>query len=211
MIDEEPTDQAGRLLLVDQFWYPDEYEYEDEEDRPAEAIIGYWPVSDDGQLGRFSANPGYRPSDEESPSDPLDAVLHLLVDGEARSAHLQVMMAGHTFDVAMNGDGRPMVLKEEDGVMSVVVTTGEPHRERFRSPDVRRTDLAGLVDLIGEDHDVVLNPGGPSATRLANGFVRSTAEFGADELDAITQTFRDIDQLVMAGPDAELDQALATS
>lgn len=210
MIGEDPTDQEARLLLVDQFWYPDPDD-EDEEDLPPEAIIGHWPVSGDGQLGTFSANPDYLPSDEESPSDPLDAVLHMLVDGEARSAHLQVMMAGCPLDVAMNGDGRPMVLKEEDGALSLVVTTGDAHRERFRAPDVRRTDLAGLVDMLGEEHDVVLNPGGPSATRLANGFVRSTAEFGADELDAITQTFRDIEQLVMTGSESELDQAVATT
>ncbi|UOZ06913.1 type VII secretion system-associated protein [Amycolatopsis sp. WQ 127309] len=173
------------LLLLDPSWEPSA----EDEEPPLEAVVGLWPVEDDGQVGKFRGNPDYVPSDENSPSDPLDAVLRLMVRGEAGTEQLQAMLSGTLLDVAMNGDGRPLVTKSPDNLLCAVVTTGEPHRARLMSPEWHRTDLAGLVELIGTDLDVLFNPGGPASVRLTGDFLRLTAELTEDELAAIHQSF----------------------
>lgn len=139
-------------LLIDPEWLDGE--------PPFEAVVGVWAD------GRFSSNPEYRPRFPESPSDPVDAVLRLAATGEAGAAQLRAVLRESTFELAMNGDGRPLVVGS-----CVIVATSAPHRERVPAPGWR---TIGFEDLAGE-HDVLVNPGGPAPARLAATFFLETA------------------------------------
>ncbi|MEV7044762.1 type VII secretion system-associated protein [Amycolatopsis sp. NPDC051061] len=158
------------FLLMDPAWSP----AAENDAPPVEAVVGLWPVAEDGGLGKFRANPAYVPADEHSPSDPLDAVLRLVLQGRAETEHIQLMVRDTLVDVAMNGDGCPLVTRSPDDVPCVVVATGEPHRRRVAAPGWRRVDLAGLTGLLAEEVDVLFNPGGPAAVRLTGDFLRET-------------------------------------
>ncbi|ONI76979.1 hypothetical protein ALI144C_33200 [Actinosynnema sp. ALI-1.44] len=158
------------LLLMDPSWTPSA----EGEAPPLDAVVGLWPVEDGGKLGKFRANPEYVPADAGSPSDPLDAVLRLVLHGRAEVEHIQLVLRDSLFDVAMNGDGRPLITKSPDDVPCVVVATGEPHRQRISSPEWRRIDLDELVVLLADGVDVLFNPAGPASVRLTGDFIRET-------------------------------------
>ncbi|MGI5499186.1 type VII secretion system-associated protein [Lentzea sp. CA-135723] len=158
------------FLLLDPAWRPPDPHAVP----PVEAVVGTWPAEDDGGLGRFRANPRYRPSSVDSPSDPLDAVLRLALRGLAEAGLVQLVVRNSTFDLAVNDDGRPFVTRSPDDVPCVVVVTGEPHRVHAEAPGWTRIDLDDLVVSLADGVDVLVNPGGPAAVRLGGDFVRDT-------------------------------------
>jgi hypothetical protein len=164
------------FLLMDPAWRP----VAADEAPPAEAVVGLWPV-EDGVIGRFRPNPDYVPADENSPTDPLDLVLRLMLAGQAETWRLRLMVRDSRYDVAMNGDGTPLVTTSPDGVPCVVVATAEPHRRRLRVPDWQQVDLGELVELLADGVDVLFNPGGPATTRLTGDFLRETTLLDQDE------------------------------
>ncbi|WP_344420593.1 type VII secretion system-associated protein [Amycolatopsis minnesotensis] len=169
---------VDRFLLLDPAWRP----ASEDAAPPARAVVGYWPVQDDGGIGKFCANPAYRPGDRNSPSDPLDAALRLLLRGQASSAQIQLMMRDTLVDIAVQVGGRPLVVSSPDGRESVVVATGEPHRARIGAPGWRRAaTLEDLVELLDGDVDVLFNRGGPASVRLTGDFVRETMLIGTEE------------------------------
>jgi hypothetical protein len=152
------------LLLLDPEWPGDE--------PPFEAVIGQWPVGPDGSVGRFRSNPEYFPQFPDSPSDPTDALLRLTSAGEAETGQLQAVLRDSTFHLAMNGDGRPLLMPAPDDGRCVIVTTSAPHRQRVPAPDWRELDLA---ELSAVGHDALVNPGGPAPVVLTAEFLRETA------------------------------------
>jgi hypothetical protein len=175
------------FLLMDPAWIP----ASENDAPPIDAVVGLWPVEDGGQLGKFRPNPEYTPSDDNSPSDPLDAVLRLVLQGRAEAEHIQLMLRDSLFDIAMNGDGRPLVTKSPDDVPCVVVATGEPHRLRISSPDWRRIDLDELVVLLADGVDVLFNPGGPASVRLTGDFMRETLMMDDEQVAALYANHQD--------------------
>nr|WP_236725301.1 type VII secretion system-associated protein [Amycolatopsis orientalis] len=169
------------FLLMDPAWRP----AAENDPPPIEAVVGLWPVEEEGKLGKFRANPDYVPTDENSPSDPLDAVLRLVMRGQAEAEHIQLMLRDTLFDIAMNGDGNPLVTRSPDDIPCVVVATGEPHRQRIASPDWRRIDLGELVGLLADEVDVLFNPAGPAAVRLTGEFMRETLEMDDEQVTAL--------------------------
>ena len=157
---------------------------------PVEAIIGLWPVDEDGVVGHFASNPDYRPKYENSPSDPIDALLRLAMRGDAPMEQLQLILRDSTFDLALNGDGRPLIVKSPDEVMCVVITTSAPHRDRVMSPDWTRIDLMDLAQRLADGVDVFINPNGPAAVRLTGSFVRETVLMSDAEMSAAYQEIR---------------------
>ncbi|WBC01028.1 type VII secretion system-associated protein [Micromonospora sp. WMMA1976] len=146
-----------------------------DDEPPFEAVLGVWQVGEDGEVGEFRGNPDYRRHFPDSPTDPLDAVLRLIAAaGAVRPAHLRAVLRASTLHLAVNGDGRPLVVHAPDDERCVVVATGEPHREPVPAPGWRLLDLAGLAAVAG-DRDVLVNPGGPAPARLAAAFLRETA------------------------------------
>ncbi|MFC0547893.1 type VII secretion system-associated protein [Kutzneria chonburiensis] len=166
-------DTQDFFLLMDPSWNPDRGT------PPAEAVVGLWPV-EDGTVGKFRSNPQYVATDGNSPSDPLDAVLRLALRGRAEARHIQLMLRDSLFDLAMNGDGRPLVTTSPDDVPCVVVASGEPHGQRVSAPRWRRVDLGDLVVLLADGVDVLFNPGGPASVRLTGDFLRETMMLGDD-------------------------------
>lgn len=194
-VTETPQQTEGPLenwfLLMDPAWRP----ASENDPPPVEAVVGLWPVEEGGSVGKFRANPEYVPSDENSPSDPLDAVLRLVLQGRAEMQHIQLMLRDSLFDVAMNGDGRPLVTKSPDDIACVVVTTGEPHRMRVSSPDWRRVDLEEVVDLLADGVDVLFNPGGPASVRLTGDFLRETTMLDDEKVAELYAEHRDAEGL----------------
>ncbi|WBC07654.1 type VII secretion system-associated protein [Micromonospora sp. WMMA1947] len=157
------------LFLLDPAWPADE-----NDDAPFEAVLGVWQVGEDGEVGEFRSNPDYRPHFPDSPADPVDALLRLIAAGAAPPAHLGAVLRASTLHLAVNGDGRPLVVPAPDDERCVVVATGEPHRERVPAPGWRPLDLAELAAVAGE-RDALVNPGGSAPARLAAAFLRETA------------------------------------
>lgn len=165
------ADDENFILLTDPEW-----QAEDELDTPPfEAVVGLWPVAEDGSVGPFRSNPEYRPVSADSPSDPIDALLRLTLRGDAEVEQLQLVLRDCLVDQAMNGDGRPLISRSDDGVPCAIVATSTPHRWRTAAPDWRRVGLAELVAGLTDGVDVLLNPGGPAGVRLTGEFLRATA------------------------------------
>ena len=110
--------------------------------------------------------------------------------GEAGAEQIQLMVRDVLLDVALNGDGRPLIVRSPDDVPCVVVATSAPQRERVSAPQWRRIDLTELVSLLPDAVDVLFNPGGPVPFRLTGDFVRETAVMGDDEVTAAYAAFR---------------------
>ncbi|SEF27756.1 hypothetical protein SAMN05421837_1031023 [Amycolatopsis pretoriensis] len=178
----DPTEKRENwFLLMDPAWQP----VAENDTPPLSAVVGVWPLDSAGTIGKFRPNPDYEPSDENSPADPLDAVLHLAMRGESQAELLQLMLRETVFDVAMNGDGRPMVTKSPDDIPCVVVVTAEVHRRRINSPEWQRSDLTQLAELLDDGVDALFNPGGAASVRLTGEFLRLTTLLDDDEVDAL--------------------------
>ncbi|MDT5032342.1 MAG: hypothetical protein QOC94_2513 [Actinoplanes sp.] len=170
------TDPAAGEPMADYFLLTDP-EWEESEDAgqpPREAVIGRWPVDEHGVVGLFRSNPDYRPRYGSSPSDPIDVLLRLAMQGDVPMEQLQLILRDSMFDLALNGDGRPLIVRSPDGVPCAVVTTSGPHRERVQSPDWTRIAVAELAQRLSDGVDVLINPNGPSTVRLAGSFVQET-------------------------------------
>src|SRR4051812_18447421 len=90
IVTEEPqqADTGARwFMLTDPRWVPGA----EDEAPPIEAVVGLWPF-ENGKVGKFRSNPDYRPVDEESPTDLVDAVLRLVVQNRAEARHIQVVL-----------------------------------------------------------------------------------------------------------------------
>lgn len=190
MTDTSDESQAGGalsnwFLLMDPGWAPSK----PNDTPPIEAVVGLWPLEDDGRVGKFRANPKYQQSDERSPSDPLDAVLRLVLQGNAQAENIQLLLRDTLFDVAMNGDGRPLITKSPDDVLCVVVATGEPHRKRVQAPQWQRIDLDELVVLLADTVDVLFNPGGPASVRLTGDFLRETLMLDDEQITELQSQY----------------------
>ncbi|MFC3456272.1 type VII secretion system-associated protein [Amycolatopsis speibonae] len=176
----QEDDLENWVLLMDLGWEPEK----EDQQPPIEAVVGMWPI-EDGKAGKFRANPGYVPADENSPTDPLDAALRLVLRGQGEIEQVQLILRDSLFDIAMNGDGRPLVMRSPDEIPCVVIATGEPHRQRVSSPDWRRIDLAGLVELLAEGVDVLFNPGGPAMVRLNADFMRLSLDMDEEVIERL--------------------------
>lgn len=166
------------FVVTDPAWEPEP----DSDLPPIEAVIGVWPVAQDGSVGRFRPNPDYFPSDVDSPTDPLDALIRLTAAGEADAGQLQLILRQSLFDIAMNGDGRPMLQPSPDDVLCVLLASSGSHRRDVNLPLWQRCDLETLVALLADGVDVLVNPGGPAMTRLSGDFVRAAFMASDEEL-----------------------------
>ncbi|MGA5300888.1 type VII secretion system-associated protein [Nucisporomicrobium flavum] len=174
------------FLLMDPDWRPGP----GDDVPPLEAVIGAWPLDADGVPGPFRGNPRYAPRDGQAAADPLDAVLRLTMGGRMEAGQLQLMMRDAQLEVALNGDGRPLVVRSPDDVRCVVVATGPQQRRRVSAPEWRRMDLTGVVSLLPDEVDVLINPGGPVPFRLTGDFLRETMVMSDEDVAAAYDAFR---------------------
>ncbi|PKW00240.1 hypothetical protein ATK30_0335 [Amycolatopsis echigonensis] len=177
-------DRERWYLLLDPHWTP----VEEDGTPPIEAVAGAWPVGADREVGLFQPNLDFAPVDANLPTDPIDAVLRELAEGRGEPEQVQVLLRECLVFQAMNGDGRPLVMDAPDGLPCVVLATAAPHLARIDSPAWRRVDLADLVERLGRGIDVLFNPDGPAAVRLAGDFVRAGLTM-SDEEAAVYEPF----------------------
>jgi hypothetical protein len=182
--DDHPPERF--FLLMDPDWRPQP----GEEAPPAEAVIGAWPLAADGSAGSFRGNPAYAPRDEDAATDPLDALLRLAMDGRVEAGQVQLMLRDARYEVALNGDGRPLLVTSPDNVRCVVVATSAPQVRRISSPEWRRTDLTGVVALLPDGVDVLVNPGGPVPFRLTGDFLREALIMSDEDTAVAYESFR---------------------
>ncbi|MEU7906162.1 type VII secretion system-associated protein [Actinoplanes sp. NPDC049118] len=157
---------------------------------PGSAVVGRWPVGGDGTVGPFRSNPEYRPRDDTSVTDVVDALLRLAGQSPAATGQLQMLLREALFELAMNGDGRPLVTRSPDDVPCVVIVTSASHRRRVNPPGWRRIDLVALVTLLADGVDVLFNPAGAMLFRLTGDFIRETLLMTDEDAAAAYEALR---------------------
>ena len=130
-----------------------------------ETMIGGWPLAADNTAGPFHPNPDYRPPHAGAPTDPVDAVLRLVAAGKADADALIATLRAAVLEVAFDDD-HLVVAPAPDGVPCVLVVTAAAHREQVAVTRWGVLTLPELVDLLPVGVDILLNPGGPAATRV---------------------------------------------
>lgn len=171
--------QRNWMLLTDTRWEaPDEGTAETTDVPPVEAIVGGWLVEPDGTVGRFTANPLYRPEDPTSPTSPVDASASLVASGRAGVDVVLLALRDSLVDVALDSEGGVVVAPAPDGVPCVLVATGAVDQARVDAADWRQVDLGELLTLLPDDVDVLLNPGGRRSMRLFADALRDIAVEG---------------------------------
>jgi len=165
------------VLVIDPGWTDENEDVQP----PPEFVVGGWYVEPDGSTGRFHPNPGYRPSEPGLPTDPVDATLQLVAQGEAGGDELLAAMPDIYFGLAIDEDGVAIVAPAPDDVPSLLVTTAVRHRTRVDASSWLDVTIEQLTEALpGEGIDVLLNPGAPASMRVLAGalkrFVASTAD-----------------------------------
>jgi hypothetical protein len=179
---EESTEEGqGHLMfLVDPEWRPNE---ETGTTTPMTAIIGVWPVDEDGTRGKFQPNPIYFPSTPDSPLDPVDAVLGRLAAGEFDPDLLPEVLYDVMFGIALDERGVAIVRHAPDGVPAVLVTTSYGHRDRVDAPQWRNVTVHQLAEALpARGVDVLLNPGARTSMRVLAEVIREASLFEEDTL-----------------------------
>ncbi|SDT56442.1 type VII secretion system-associated protein [Actinoplanes derwentensis] len=175
------------FLLMDPDWAPAEAETVPDFD----AVIGVWPLAGDGSVGSFLGNPDYRPRDLNAVADPLDAMFRLAGRAEVRAEQIQLILRDSLFEVALNGDGRPLIMRSPDDVPCVVIATSGPRREQATAPQWRRIDLTELVSLLPDRVDVLFNPGSPVPFRLIGDFIRESLLMSDEQIVEAYEVIRE--------------------
>ena len=171
--------QEGQwVFMVDPAWEP----REEGADPPVEAVVGGWWVEPDGSTGLFRPNPSYQPSQEDYPTDPVDAALQLVVRGEADGDELLASMHEIMLGVALDEDGDAVVAPAPDDTPSLLVATAPVHRARVHTDNWAEVTVAELAEsLPDEGVDVLINPGAPASMRLLASAVKRSVREAAEQ------------------------------
>ncbi|WP_436535576.1 type VII secretion system-associated protein [Actinoplanes sp. HUAS TT8] len=167
------------FVLMDPAWVPGP-----RGEAPAfEAVIGLWPILDGGRVGSFRTNPDHVPSGIGAPADPIDAALLAVATAGAGLDQVQVLLRDCLVEIGVDEAGRPLIADSPDDVPCLMVATSAINRGHAPAiPGWRTTDLDGLITVLDDDVDVLLNPGGPRMTRLTGGFVRAALALDETEV-----------------------------
>ncbi|MFQ6393922.1 type VII secretion system-associated protein [Nocardia sp. KC 131] len=155
-----PGQKENWVALVDPRWQPTD----PSEVPPPSMIVGAWLLEEDA-AGLFQPNPEYVP-DDNSPSDPLDAVLRQIADGADAGGEVVPLLRKSMVEVGCDEHDQPLLGFAPDGVACVVVVTAAAHK---RGIDVERWNAipGGLLPQIcPAGADIMLNPSGSAAFRL---------------------------------------------
>ncbi|MCX4095531.1 type VII secretion system-associated protein [Nocardia sp. alder85J] len=142
---------------------------------PVEMIVGGWMLDEDGTTRPFQPNPGYRPSTETAPSDPVDAVLRRISAGENRlGEELLTTLRDTVVEIGCDEHKRPLIGSAPDGVDCVVVATAELQKAGIDAD--RWVPVHGrlLPDIIPPGADILINPNGRAPFRLATDTLKPT-------------------------------------
>lgn len=174
---EGQTEEGRWSFIVDPAWQPTD---DDDNDPPLEAVVGAWFVDADGNVGMFQPNPAYKPSQEDFPTDPVDAAVQLVARGDGDSSELLGSMHAVMYGIALNDEGAAIVAPAPDEAPSLLVTTSPAHRSRVYADNWAELTLVQLADLLPEEGvDVLINPGAPASMRLLASAVKQAAQVPA--------------------------------
>ncbi|TVT61605.1 type VII secretion system-associated protein [Amycolatopsis rhizosphaerae] len=86
-------------------------------DVPPHAIKGAFAVGEDGEIGQYQANPGYRPSavEREPPANWIDHGMRLAMAGQLGREQFLRVIGGAVLSVLVSPERAPMLLDAEGG------------------------------------------------------------------------------------------------
>ncbi|MBF6136032.1 type VII secretion system-associated protein [Nocardia otitidiscaviarum] len=134
---------------------------------PPEVILGGWLIGEDGTPGPFEPNPNYVPTDETLPTDPLDAVLRRISNGDnVGGDEIIAALRGAVVEIGCDDRNEPLVGSAPDGVACVAVATAAIHKQRVEADRWWPVQGTVLPDIVPAGVDILINPGGPAQFRL---------------------------------------------
>ncbi len=163
--------QSNWFVLVDPIWEPST----GRSAPPAGVIVGGWMLNDDGTTGPFRPNPGYLPSDDTVPTDPTDAVLRLIAEGEPLGDELLIRICDSVVEIGCDEDNQPLIGAAPDGTSCVVVATAEVQKTGLEVDRWQQIPGETLPDVVPPDTDILLNPNGRAPFRCIADALRHTA------------------------------------
>ncbi|MFE7742833.1 type VII secretion system-associated protein [Nocardia sp. NPDC057455] len=95
---------------------------------PTEAVVGGWIMVEGGEAGPFQPNPEYLPGDDETPTDPTDALLRSVAAGKPVGDELLAPIRDSVVEIACDEQDQPIVDTAPDGVPCVLVATAEAQK-----------------------------------------------------------------------------------
>ncbi|MBF5033131.1 MULTISPECIES: hypothetical protein [unclassified Micromonospora] len=113
-------------------------------------------------------------------AEPLGVLLRRMMRGDATIEQVQSALRVARLDLAMNGDGRPLVVRSFDDEPCVAVATTAEERARTFAPEWRRVEAVELAELLPDGIDVLVDPDGTEPVRLAAALVWHALRY-ADE------------------------------
>jgi len=150
--------------------------YEAAEEIPPYAVVGAWPVDENGQLGAFTANDNYRPSPAalqlDLPTDAVDAAVQLAATGHGSEGDVALALAASTIYLPANDDGDLIAYRREDGKEYVAIFT-DPNKAPATAAQLLPTDIRSFLAVVPEDTTVAINPGGQVAASFTSGELRA--------------------------------------
>jgi hypothetical protein len=174
----DPSTGTDLLVLVDPGAEADE-----DGSVATEHVIGGWEVGADGRTGRFVPNAGHVPSGPDVPSDPVDAALRGLADGDTGAEDVITALADVDLAIGHDVDGDVVVVADPERDPYVLAATAPRHRETAAAAatdlpvvEWRLCTIAELAEALPEQGvDVLLNPLGPAPVHLTAVAVRDAA------------------------------------
>ncbi|MFE3445677.1 type VII secretion system-associated protein [Nocardia sp. NPDC059180] len=139
---------------------------------PAAVIAGGWLLDEAGETGPFQPNPDYAPRDPSTPTDPTDAVLRLIADGEQLGEQLVQALCDSVVQIACDRNNAPVVGSAPDGLACVFVATAMAHQHGVSADRWWPVVGAELPGIVPAGADILLNPGGPAEFRLVTDALR---------------------------------------
>jgi hypothetical protein len=152
--------QDDRLLLPDPTWQLPE-------PPPMGLTVGSWPLDESGRPGPFEPNPDYVPFDDETPTDPADALLRQLMNGRDVGDRLIGCVRDAIVEIAVDDQDQPFVTPDPNGVMCVLVATAPAQRTESQLKNWWPIVGARLPEVVPDEVDILLNPDGPAPFRIS--------------------------------------------
>lgn len=163
--------QGDWFVLFDPNWAGDPTQ----DAPPTEVMVGGWRL-EEGELGPFRPNPGYRPQTPNTPSDPIDALLRLIAAGEDRGDRIIPTLTHTVVEIACDDQNQPRIALSPDDIPCVVVVTAEIHKQRLTVPRWLSVLGSRLPEIVPDGTDVWFNPSSDHQFRLATTAIRPTGQ-----------------------------------
>ncbi|MEV6430042.1 type VII secretion system-associated protein [Nocardia sp. NPDC051463] len=142
---------------------------------PSEVIVGGWMMNENGSAGPFQPNPDYVPAGEATPTDPLDAILRLIAEGEPRLADEFVsIMLDSVVEIGCDEDNQPAVTTASDGIPCALIATAQWQKRGIAVDSWWPVVGSALPDIVPAGTDILVNPNGYAPFRLTVNALRHT-------------------------------------